>query len=347
VPRLSASLILIKPLSSPTQDGYNYRTLLVQRQANGSFRSAHVFPGGNIDKTDKEASWISPKALTPVQALKLCAIRETFEECGILIATNQGASNMTEEARKSWRKRVHDDATQFQQLFTELSTKGSTVPDIQALVYRGNFVTPTPMKKRWDTHFFLSVLPPAEEERVQSDRDLIVTSDGVETISADWFTPLEAVSYAIAPPPSDPASYKSTQSIILAPPQFYFLSELLPLKDWRELLQSGGGERARKRKVVPFVPEFKLLDPREASRNVAMVLPGDPLHSMTPLLSAEPKPDALHRSYVIPASKSNNAGDLRLHAVYRRGMTSILGAGWEDIHSGNEVTSHEPVNSKL
>lgn len=102
------SLILIQKLAERSADGYDYRTLLLQRHATkGSFRSAHVFPGGNIDDADHDPYWRSNASSSDEQEhrpFKVCAVRETFEECGLLAATRN--DSLSAEDRTAWRKKV-------------------------------------------------------------------------------------------------------------------------------------------------------------------------------------------------------------------------------------------------
>lgn len=74
--------------------------------------------GGNMDPIDTSPAWSSlyPALSTPeevkLHSLKLCAVRETFEECGILLAESDSASGervwegVKEEERRVWRDKV-------------------------------------------------------------------------------------------------------------------------------------------------------------------------------------------------------------------------------------------------
>ena len=85
VPRPSASVLLVSPQN---------QFLLLQRvKQSSSFASAHVFPGGNA------------------------AIRETFEESGIILARNSGFGRLIEvpEAeREEGRRQVHSNKVKFE-----------------------------------------------------------------------------------------------------------------------------------------------------------------------------------------------------------------------------------------
>jgi 8-oxo-dGTP pyrophosphatase MutT (NUDIX family) len=63
---------------------------------------------------------------------------------------------------------------------------GITLQDPQALVKFSRWITPAQVKIRFDTHFFLAVLPDGQQARV----------DGEECIDAGWFAPAAALAFA-------------------------------------------------------------------------------------------------------------------------------------------------------
>lgn len=138
--------MLIAPLRNRTEDGFDYRILLLQRNKGSStFNSAHVFPGklfsplasdhrlinpfgmmhdtgGNIDAGDRLAAWDEfyptsqplDEAGLRERAIKICALRETFEEAGVLLSECTSAvgggqakwDKITEIERRTWRDKV-------------------------------------------------------------------------------------------------------------------------------------------------------------------------------------------------------------------------------------------------
>lgn len=125
--RESASVILSAKTQFPTANLFNYKILSLKRSAkSGYMPSNFVFPGGNISKNDSHPDWLRlfekfgfpqdsfndlvPKKNVP-QILKsnknssvskhlsfrLCAIRETFEESGILLCRSPGRN-----AQSTW-----------------------------------------------------------------------------------------------------------------------------------------------------------------------------------------------------------------------------------------------------
>lgn len=106
--RPSSSVVLL----SPTND-----VLLLQRvKTSSTFASAHVFPGGNVDPFhDGEAPGVDdPKRHVDSEVYRLCAVRETFEETGILLAKKDGKLiDVPQEEREAARKQVHARKLKF------------------------------------------------------------------------------------------------------------------------------------------------------------------------------------------------------------------------------------------
>ncbi|ORY88246.1 hypothetical protein BCR35DRAFT_22950 [Leucosporidium creatinivorum] len=379
-PSPSASLVLLSPLSERTTDGFNYRVLLLKRNARSTtFFSAHVFPGGNLDPIDSDFSaWESffPSGSKlgeeegKMQSVKLCAARETFEECGILLLEggNEGKgrqrwTEMKEEERKAWRDKVHDDGTQFVELFKLLGEgeggQDKIRPGLSSLQFRANWITPANMKRRYDTSFFLTILPPSSTSSSTSSSaptathsDHIATADNGETISADWLTPHEAIRRTLLHTSSLQSSTPTPPpegSIILFPPQFYLLAELAGTKNWEDVLDGkqldvGGLPLARPRSITAFEPEIKGVVDASGAFRAATVLVGDPEHSKTDPAKAEE--GDRHRTYVLLPAKPKTEDEkekwrknpplgLTVMGVERRGMERLFGGGWEDMTVGD------------
>ncbi|KAG0175922.1 hypothetical protein DFQ29_006802 [Apophysomyces sp. BC1021] len=110
---------------------------------------------------------------------KICAIRETFEESGLLL-TDPPASTIPNFDTVAWRKKVHDDASQFKVMCDAFHLR----PAVEHLVPFANWITPVHEKKRYNTQFFLTVL---------KDKILPTDADGEETVQLDWFTPEQGI----------------------------------------------------------------------------------------------------------------------------------------------------------
>lgn len=246
----SASLIILCPISSKDQKATKseYSTLMVQRKATGSFRSATVFPGGLLDQADVFAISQSNQSSSfqkndeYLHSLRLCALRETFEETGLLLVPDESNSfasravgpseaGLSSDEWTKLRKDVHNDARAFTQILNRFTsnTSQTSLPPLAPLRHHSNWVTPRTLvrpAKRFDTHFFLSVLDKADAlgqltSSIGADEKGIVqgspaglTADGSETTSLRLAKPEELLSMAIR------------DEIILFPPQYYLLADI-------------------------------------------------------------------------------------------------------------------------
>jgi 8-oxo-dGTP pyrophosphatase MutT (NUDIX family) len=164
-PRLSATVLLVR--DDP------FAVLMVRRgvRREDQFSSALVFPGGVVDPEDRAAAWLDhaegAEGLSAEErALRIAAARETFEETGILLAT--GAVDVPA-----------GDARDFREL---IRAAGLRLP-LQDFVHFAHWITPEPIPRRFDTHFFLCRAPEGAE----------AICDGQETVAAEWVSPGEAV----------------------------------------------------------------------------------------------------------------------------------------------------------
>ena len=170
-PRLAATLLLLRDGS----DGLE--VLMISRHEEAGFAAgALVFPGGKVDPVDAAlaahcpASGLDPAALV----LRIAAIRETFEECGILLARNAGALLSAERLAALLARHVTTDAG-----FATLVAAAGLELATDDLVPYAHWITPVDRPKRFDTHFFLA--PAAHDQ--------IAVHDGREAVDAVWTTP--------------------------------------------------------------------------------------------------------------------------------------------------------------
>ncbi|KAJ3410514.1 hypothetical protein HDV05_003671 [Chytridiales sp. JEL 0842] len=226
----------------------------VSRNAKGTFASTWVYPGGAVDEIDTDPCWntlpLNKGVEERYRSYAVAAIRETFEECGLLLTTPK-VSRMTPAESEEWRHKVHNDASSFAHLCQHLRTQ----PSLHSLVRWAHWITPTIEKKRFDTQFFLTVLP----EPIEGGT--LVDADGKETLSLEWLSPQSALE-----------AFREKR-IRLFPPQYLTLLELsrMTLRDLRGYVS---GER--KRGVIePTMPEPYMAD----DDGLVLLLPGDALHS--------------------------------------------------------------------
>jgi acyl-coenzyme A diphosphatase NUDT19, mitochondrial len=126
----------------------------------------HVFPGGVVDPADLSQPWQTivrsqlgqtTLAEQETSAHRVCAIRETFEEAGLLLAAPNASSRSTHSSRldeyklplsateiQQTRKAIHSDGAQFH----TLCAKFNIVPQLGALESWARWITPVQEKRR-------------------------------------------------------------------------------------------------------------------------------------------------------------------------------------------------------
>ncbi|XP_053675698.1 acyl-coenzyme A diphosphatase NUDT19-like [Anopheles nili] len=281
--RDSASLLVVaRDHASVPKDQYNYKVLVFKRTAKTSFMpNSIVFPGGGFDKQDASIDWnsffrdrnVSTSALENLTkvagsrpylfhtesadlldrniSLRLCALREAFEELGVLLVHDgdrkSGYSRCVDTFDvATWQQKIHDGKASFQELH---STLGSA-PDVLNLYEWSCWLTPSMFRKRrFETVFYLAVL----------DEKPTVLPEQHEVQEYFWDTPtglLEA---------------HRAERIWLAPPQTYELARLSYVHDIDQLA-SFAVNRNRKGSTVLCTVQYNAAD------GVVFVLPGDDLY---------------------------------------------------------------------
>jgi 8-oxo-dGTP pyrophosphatase MutT (NUDIX family) len=134
-----------------------------------------VFPGGKLEEPDRgvAAAAVVPDGLAPELLPSIrCAIRETFEEAGVLVGAQAGlVSSLDLDA--------DPDPIEF---WARLSEAG-IVLDTTEVAYLSNWVTPAISPLRFDTRFFVALVGFATE----------AVPHPTEMLDAVWVTPLDAL----------------------------------------------------------------------------------------------------------------------------------------------------------
>lgn len=182
-PLASATILLLR-------DGANgIEVFMVKRHHQIDFASgALVFPGGKVDKHDGDpalrALTDGAENLDDLQlSLAACAIREGFEESGILLARRPGQRDYIDAAASSalapWRPKLNASEVGL----VEFLTKENLRLACDGLIPFAHWVTPTFMPKRFDTYFYVAATPAGQLGR----------HDGSESVDSVWVNPLEAI----------------------------------------------------------------------------------------------------------------------------------------------------------
>ena len=151
---------------------------------------ALVFPGGSVDAGDKEIVARSDlhsggEALSEAErGFRIAAIRETFEESGILLARPKGSKALVDAKRaREIEAANRSDLNEGKITFLKVLTDNGMLLALDELVPYAHWITPEGLPKRFDTWFFLAAAPPAQAG----------AHDGRESTDSIWVSPREAL----------------------------------------------------------------------------------------------------------------------------------------------------------
>jgi 8-oxo-dGTP pyrophosphatase MutT (NUDIX family) len=145
---------------------------------------ALVFPGGRVEGADGALAGDDP-----LGAFRVAGIRETFEECGVLLARPRGEAEMIRADRLlAVADRHHAALGRGERSLPEVLAAENLEPATDALAHFAHWVTPASRSKRFDTQFFLAAAP----------ADQLAVHDGLESVESVWIAPAQAVAEADA-----------------------------------------------------------------------------------------------------------------------------------------------------
>jgi len=231
---------------------------MAKRHGSVTFPGVHAFPGGILEESDggmlgaglpPEQRWADGEgADRPPDALRywVAALRETFEEVGLLLAYRNGAvvEGPLPDDVLALRDRLHAGAS-----FADVLREIDAVPATDRVYSFARWVTPSANPRRFDTRFVVSRLPRGQEPVV----------DGTETESCTWLTPVAALE-----------AYEAGE-IELIPPTIRTLDDLARFVDVDAVLAS-----AARRAIRPACPEIEIQGERVTMRYPSPC-PDDPL----------------------------------------------------------------------
>lgn len=232
-PRDAATVVLLRPVAA------GFEVLLLCRGRTMDFApGAHVFPGGSVDPRDGELDGFPAAGLSAVLGVSArrclaivgAAVRETFEECGVLLAGGGPADPADPADRAALLAGTASLADVLRRSGLELR------PDV--LSPWGRWITPEVSDRRYDTWFFIAAMP----EGQVADAGLSTAGDGhAEADSAVWLRPAEALEAA------------RREEMTLLPPTAVTLAELAPFASVEEVL-------AQPRAIEPRMPTVQVSD---------------------------------------------------------------------------------------
>lgn len=187
--RPAASVVILRD----GRDGIEVFMLERHEGANMAFSGALVFPGGKVDKADSQSAWTNHAPATPAvpdRPFWIAAIRETFEEAGLLLARSQGGGPLLDA--KSAHKIVEADRKSrvggLEMPFVDLVAAHRLTLAVDQMIHFGHWITPAWAPRRFDTHFFLVAAPVKQQGLF----------DEGESREGLWIKPAEAVAQAVA-----------------------------------------------------------------------------------------------------------------------------------------------------
>lgn len=248
---------------------------MVKRHGKSAFMAnAYVYPGGALDAADSDPALLArctglsideaaarltapeprlddDSPLTPAQALGMhvAAVREVFEEAGVLLAREASGDwvRFTPGAKQD-RFEAHRDAlNQGERSLLEILEAEDLTLDLGAMGYFAHWITPTVERRRFNARFFVALAPPYQEP----------LHDNKEVVDSDWLSPQEALD-----------RYRAGE-VQLAPPTLRTLEDMRAAGTRAQDVWEGLTAHA----PVPTMPRFEQLDGA-----LTLLLPGDPLY---------------------------------------------------------------------
>jgi 8-oxo-dGTP pyrophosphatase MutT (NUDIX family) len=209
----------------------------------------HVFPGGSVDPADATADigWAGPSAARwaadfgtaePLARSLVCAaVRETFEESGVLLAGASPDDLLADVSTDEWEgERTALESRQHS--LSELLARRGLVLRSDLLRPLAHWITPEVEPKRFDTRFFLARLPEGQVTRAA----------GTEADQRLWVRPADALE----------------QDLTMLPPTRAVLTELTAYDDVDAALSAP-------RTITPVMPKLLVGD----DDRLVVRLPGD------------------------------------------------------------------------
>jgi 8-oxo-dGTP pyrophosphatase MutT (NUDIX family) len=171
--------------------------LMLERHARSEFLpDMYVFPGGRVEEGDfalsDRVSGLTERGaaalLTTVDpdhamGFVVAAIRETWEESGILLASRRGEETLIAADRAAELSRHRLEVQDGKRAFRDLIESEDLLLAADRLAVQGHWITPENAPRRFDTLFFATLAPPGQR----------ADADGVENTHHVWTTPEDAL----------------------------------------------------------------------------------------------------------------------------------------------------------
>uniref|UniRef100_A0A1Y1L567 Nudix hydrolase domain-containing protein n=1 Tax=Photinus pyralis TaxID=7054 RepID=A0A1Y1L567_PHOPY len=315
--RQSATVIIAAKTFVTSTSRCDYKILMVKRSRKSSvLPNATVFPGGAVDKSDTSKNWLKlyekfgfksewldslnsnidisllfksddeneiPKSIS----LRIAAIRETFEETGILMCknvknisdeTSSWADYITSEEIQKWQTKVNKNPNEFMKLCLHFEI----FPDLWSLYDWNNWATPSVVRAKFNVMFFIAIFqskPPA-------------FADNGEISDVQWNSPSQYLDIWKA------------EKLSVTLPQFYEISRLNTFTNINDIQKFC--KECSKRGLERYMPCIVT-----TTSGTFFLLPGDALYSKyldvskdnVDYLEEMPNSDVQHRVHMLPTGE--------------------------------------------
>jgi len=239
-PRGAATVALLRDGESGPE------VYLLRRHGAMAFAAGmYVFPGGTVDIRDRDAAvaWAGPspqqwasrlECASPAlaRALVCAAVRETFEESGVLLAGTSPDTVVADTTGTAWER---DRAALVDRSlsFTDLLAARGLVLRTDLLAAWAHWITPAFEPRRYDTRFFVAMMPPGQVTRdVSGEADFVA-----------WMRPADAVDGA------------DSGAMDMLAPTYLTLTELAAFATSADALAAAGA-----RVITPVLPALEIVD---------------------------------------------------------------------------------------
>ena len=267
-PRDASTVLLLR------EENQGFSVFMIKRHhLSDVLGSAYVFPGGKVDATDRDERWAqhaildtSPSSRLPLgdtepairwRSLQIAAIRETFEESAILLtkqnkpSPSTGILKATDHSPTSVSDADSTRKTMSEGFgFLDAIIKQGLCLDGMGLIPWIRWVTPATLAKRFDTWFFLAIVPTEQT----------ALHDNHEAVDSRWITPAHAL------------KEWENHDIQLAPATYMSLRHLALHHSLDSVLEEARGFK----QIATVQPQ-----PYEVAEKRYLALPGDPHHPLS------------------------------------------------------------------
>lgn len=252
VPRPAATVMLLRDRPGGVE------VYTIRRAGTMAFAAAmHAFPGGTVDPRDagRDLRWAGPAPAawaarlgldddTAARAVVCAAVRETFEETGVLLAGPDLDSVVGDVSGAEWETARQALVTR-EYGFADFLTDRALVLRSDLLAAWGRWVTPECEPRRYDTYFFVAAMPEAQRTR----------EVGGEADQVAWVRPGDAV------------ARHSAGAMPMLPPTVVTLRSLAGYVDSAAVVAAAGG-----RDLSPVLPRIDV----DAAGSGRLALPEEP-----------------------------------------------------------------------